>query len=114
MLQLDGNRLTGVKKNLIVLTNRLVLVVLNRLADSNHPTGDDGDLVAVGEDDTALGLALVVVLADDHALANRLNDIELAAPLARFGGHPYILAPSNDQRRNGRADQRLSFSISRP
>ena len=81
VLQLDRDRLARVEQHLVILADRLVLVVLDRLADRDHPAGDDGNLVAVGQDDAALGLALVVVLADDDALADRLDDVVLGRRL---------------------------------
>ncbi len=69
MFELDGNCLAGIEEHFVVLPDRLVLVVFDGLADGDDAAGDDGDLVAVGQDDAAFGFALVVVLANDDALA---------------------------------------------
>src|SRR2546428_9068361 len=97
VLELDGNRLARIEQDLVVLANRLVFVVLDRFADSDHPAGDDRDLVRVGQDDAALGLALVVVLAHDDALSDWLDDVVfvLGAALGRLRG------PMEDCRRGG-------------
>src|SRR5258706_1118796 len=87
MFELDRNRLARIEQHLIVLPDRLILVVLDLLADRDHPAGDDGNLVTVGQDDAGAGLALVVILANDDALADGLDDVEFGAGFGGFDGH---------------------------
>src|SRR5262249_33053159 len=51
--------------------------------DRDHPPRDHRNLMAIRQHDAALGLALVVVLPNNHALPDRLNHIEFSSTLAR-------------------------------
>src|SRR5213075_15644 len=52
-----------VEEDLVVLADGLVLIVFDGLADGDDPAGNDGNFVAVGEDNTGFGFALVFILA---------------------------------------------------
>src|SRR5437867_9731498 len=92
MLELDGDGLARIEEHLVVLPDGLVLVVFDGLADGDDPAGNDGNFVAIGEDDAGFGLALVVILADDDALADGLDDVVFGAALGGFGGHVFIVS----------------------
>ena len=81
VLQFHRDRLPGVEQDLVVLSDCLILVVLDRLADGDDAAGDHGDFVGVGQDDAAAGGAPVIVLANDDALADGLDDVVLADAL---------------------------------
>src|SRR5207237_3673816 len=70
VLELDGNGLARVEEDLVVLADGLVVIVFDGLGDGDNPAGNDGDFVAVGQDDAGFGFAFVVVLANDDALAD--------------------------------------------
>src|SRR5437667_12796401 len=55
MLELDWDGLARVEEHLVVLADGLVLVVFDGLADGDYPAGNDGDFVAIGEDDAGFG-----------------------------------------------------------
>src|SRR6185436_11926974 len=92
VFQLDGNGLARVEEHLVVLADRLILVIFDRLGDGDHAAGNDGDLVRIGQHDAAAGFSLVVVLTDDDALADRLDDVVFAALGRRGFGHGRIIA----------------------
>src|SRR4051794_5028493 len=102
MLEFDGNGLAGVEEDFVVLADGLVFVILDRLADGDDPAGDHGDFVAIGQDDSGSGFALVVILADDHALADGLDDVVFRPPLRRFGCHTLILSSKKTSGRSAR------------
>src|SRR5207253_4753853 len=85
MFELDGDRLAGVEEHFVVLADGLILVILDGLGDGDDATGDDRDLVTVGQDDSALGLSFVVVLTHNDALTDGFDDIELGGALRRCG-----------------------------
>src|SRR5438067_10068363 len=82
MFELDGDGLAGVEKHLVVLADGLIFVVFDLFADGDDSAGDDGDFVAVREDDAGAGFAAVFVLADDDAFADGLDDVVFGAALA--------------------------------
>src|SRR4051812_23567483 len=87
MFELHRNRLARIEQHLVILPDRLILIILDLLADGDHAPGDDRNLVTVGQNNAGAGLALVVVLANDHALANGLDDVEFGAGFGGFDGH---------------------------
>jgi len=73
--KIDGDRAFGVEQDLVVLAQRDVGRVFNFSRDGNDPAGDRGDFDIVRQLDAALGLLLVLVLANQNALANRLDNL---------------------------------------
>ena len=66
-LKIDGDRVLGVKQDLVVLPQRNVLVVLDLGRDGDDASGDRGNLGMIGQSDASLGLAFGFVLADQNA-----------------------------------------------
>jgi hypothetical protein len=64
------------KNDLVVLSKRHVLVVLDLTADGNDSTGDSGDFGCVGERDPALGLPLGFILQNQDSGSYRLDCFE--------------------------------------
>src|SRR5215510_9726639 len=62
VLELDGDGFAGVEEDLVVLADGLVLIIFDGLGDGDDPARNDGDFVAVGQDDAGFGVTLVVTL----------------------------------------------------
>ena len=65
-----------VEEHAVVLLDRVVLVALDLRADRDDAPGERGDLDLVRQMEPDLRDLLVLVLADEDALADRLDDLE--------------------------------------
>src|SRR5262245_58282394 len=81
-LEIDRDGVFGVEEHTVVLPDRVILVARNLGRNRNDPAGDGRNLDIARKLNTALGGLLVLVLAQQYALADRLDRFEL---LARAG-----------------------------
>ncbi len=82
-LEVDWNRVFGMEENLVVLSQRHILVVCDLAADGHNPASNGGDLSRIGQSDSAFGLALGFVLQHQHSRSDRFDVLERCA----FLGH---------------------------
>jgi len=61
------------KQNLVVLTQRHVVIIFDLSGDRNDAACNRGDLSRVGQRDPPLGLPLGFILADEYAGPDRLD-----------------------------------------
>ena len=74
--KIDGNRPFGIEQHFVVLAQRDVGRVLDLGGDRYDSAGDCGDFYIIRQLDAALGLFLVLVLANQHTFADRLDDFK--------------------------------------
>ncbi|MEY4822795.1 MAG: Adenine phosphoribosyltransferase [Planctomycetota bacterium] len=92
-LEIHGDGVLGVEEHPVVLLDRIVLVAFNLGAHGHHAAGEGRDLNLVGQVQTVLGDLLVLVLADQDPLAQRLDHFDGVLALATFArvGHGAII-----------------------
>ena len=69
-LEIDRNRIPGMKQNFVVFPQRQVLVVVDGSRNRDNSPCDCWDLGRIRQCDTALGLFLGLVFADQHPKAD--------------------------------------------
>src|SRR5438105_4084785 len=74
--KVDRNGVLWIKQNLVVLLDGKVRVARYLSGDGHDPTGDGRDFNIVGKLDAAASLFFIRILADEHALAHRLNGFQ--------------------------------------
>jgi hypothetical protein len=89
-LKIDGNGPFGIEQDLVVLAKRDVRRVLDFGGDGDDAAGDGGNFYVVRQLNAALGLFLILILADQHAFADRLDDFQRR----RFGFLLFTHCPS--------------------
>lgn len=74
--EVNWNAVLGVEEHTVVALDRVVVIPINFGADRNDASGQGGDLNLVGQVNARLGLLLIVVLAYQHTLADRLDNFD--------------------------------------
>ena len=75
-LEIDRDSVLGVKEDAVVAFDWVFAFFFDESGDGDDSACDGGDFDFVGEVDTEFGLLFVVVLADEDALAQGLDDFE--------------------------------------
>ena len=75
-LEIDGDAILGIEQYPVVLLDRIVIIVFDLGADGDDPPGESRDLDLVRQVNAALGLLLVLILADQDAAADRLDGFQ--------------------------------------
>jgi hypothetical protein len=74
--EIDGNGAFGIEQHLVVLAQRYIRRAFDLGGNCDDSAGDCGNFDVVRELDPALGLFLVLVLANQDALAYRLDSLK--------------------------------------
>jgi len=74
--EINWDGVFGVEENLVVLSQRYVLIVSHLAANGNDSTGDRGDFGRVGKSDSTLGFSLGFVFEDEHARSDWFDVLE--------------------------------------
>lgn len=85
VLQIDGNRILGMKQDLVVLSKRQFLVIFDDGADRHNSAGDRGDLRRIGKRDSAASFTLGFILSDQDTVTDRFDVLKRRCCL--FLGH---------------------------